>query len=129
MKILTIIKVLILAITSNIHSQWSIQQYWPYYIDAFYFSGTSTGYMVTDNSVIRKTTNGGLNWENQDPNSTLYFMDIFFSNTNSGWAVGNSGVIRATTNGGQSWFSQSSGTPNDLQSVFFVNSTVSVTVL
>lgn len=102
-------------------SQWSIQHFWPYYTDSYFISGTSTGYAVCDNGTIRKSTNSGNSWVNQDANTTSYFLDIFFLNSNTGWAVGQSGLIRATTNGGLNWISQNSAQSNDLSSVFFVN--------
>lgn len=110
-----------IIISSQAFSQWTIQQYWPYYQDSYFISGTSTGYLLCDNSTVRKTTNGGASWENQQTSSTGYFLDIFFMNTATGWTVGQNGIIRVTTNGGMNWNSQNSGTSYDLHSVNFAN--------
>ncbi|MCX6156553.1 MAG: T9SS type A sorting domain-containing protein [Ignavibacteriae bacterium] len=51
--------------------------------------------------IVWKTTNGGLNWGYQQPDTNYYngaYASIDFINANSGWAYGGNGVH--TTNGG-----------------------------
>jgi len=61
------------------------------------------------NSIIDKTTDGGINWIRQtdDPTNSVWLYSIFFTDSISGWAVGVgndssglSGEILKTTNGG-----------------------------
>ncbi len=65
-----------------------------------YFINSETGWLNTSN-IIRKTTNGGLNWsvQNTDSNS-ISVNSIFFIDENHGWVVGDYGGIMRTTNGG-----------------------------
>ena len=65
-----------------------------------FFINTETGWVNTPN-IIRKTTNGGINWavQNTDLNS-ISANALFFINENIGWAAGNYGGIMRTTNGG-----------------------------
>ncbi|MCU0469641.1 MAG: YCF48-related protein [Arcicella sp.] len=52
------------------------------------------------NNVIRKTTNGGITWN--DVYALSEVKDIFFINANIGWAITNSNVAK-TTDGGATW--------------------------
>lgn len=65
-----------------------------------YFINTETGW-VNSSNIIRKTTNGGVNWsiQNTDSNS-ISVSSLFFIDENHGWVVGDNGGIMRTTNGG-----------------------------
>ncbi len=65
-----------------------------------YFINSETGWLNTSN-IIRKTTNGGVNWNIQNTNSnSIAVNSIFFIDENRGWVVGDNGGIMRTTNGG-----------------------------
>ncbi|NOS85992.1 MAG: T9SS type A sorting domain-containing protein [Ignavibacteria bacterium] len=65
-----------------------------------FFINSETGWLNTSN-IIRKTTNGGLNWLAQNTNSnSIPANSIFFIDENHGWVVGDYGGIMRTTNGG-----------------------------
>jgi photosystem II stability/assembly factor-like uncharacterized protein len=125
MKIRLYYFILILSIflTNISKSQWIIQQYWPHYIDSYFISGTSIGYAICDNYTIRKTTNGGIHWENLNTNINSNLHDIFFINVNTGWVVGQNGLILFTLNGGTNWTTQNSGVTQYLYAVNFINQT------
>jgi photosystem II stability/assembly factor-like uncharacterized protein len=72
--------------------------------------------------LIKKTTNGGLNWDNQISNTQNGLQSVFFIDANTGWIGGLGGIILKTTNSGNNWFNQTSGTVYNLFSVFFLNS-------
>ncbi len=112
---------LLLLLGSMVNSQWVTRQYLPYYISSCFVNGTNTCFAVSDNSCIRKSTDGGITWQNQAGNYANGFADVFFANQNTGWASGQGGILRSTTNGGANWFPQSSGTNYDLAGIHFVN--------
>lgn len=65
-----------------------------------FFINTETGWVNTSN-IIRKTTNGGLNWSIQNTSSnSIAVSSIYFIDENHGWVVGDYGGIMRTTNGG-----------------------------
>lgn len=61
------------------------------------------GYLCGENGLIMKTTDGGMNWFNQNSWVTSRLYDIHFLNADSGIAVGSSGLVLITTNGGIDW--------------------------
>jgi hypothetical protein len=77
-----------------------------------YFINSNTGWVVgssaSDNSLILKTTNSGINWVdqyNQHP-ANQKLNDIQMLNENTGWIVGDASQIVKTTNGGLNWRAQ-----------------------
>ena len=77
-----------------------------------FFINAETGW-VNSPSIIRKTTNGGLNWSIQNSNlNSITVNSIFFLNENQGWVVGDYGGIMRTTNGGIGIEPVSSTIPN-----------------
>ncbi len=92
---------------------------------SIFFVDENMGWLVGDNALIQKTTDGGENWVSQDnpfSRTDQQFESVFFYDTNKGWiAGGNNGKILYTSNGGTSWSEQVSGTTEWLGSVFFLN--------
>lgn len=113
----------ILLITGNkVTSQWVDQQFWPEYEKSYFIPGTSTGYTICNEKLIKKTTNGGQTWENNlIGDVSEIFTNVYFINNNTGWTIGYNGEIRYTTNGGAYWDYQSSGVSSVLTAVDFVN--------
>ncbi|MBX7044783.1 MAG: T9SS type A sorting domain-containing protein [Ignavibacteria bacterium] len=64
------------------------------------FVNPSTGFILASNGTILLTTNGGMNWATQSPETGYSFNDISFADNNTGWAAGDNGIIFKTTNGG-----------------------------
>jgi photosystem II stability/assembly factor-like uncharacterized protein len=66
--------------------------------------GWAVGYewpgIITSNSTIYTTVNGGNIWTQQNSGTTNWLWDISFTDANNGWVVGNGGTILHTTNGG-----------------------------
>lgn len=90
-----------------------------------HFPNEQTGYIVGANNVIRKTTNGGLNWVSQ--NSSLIgnfdLLCVYFVTPDIGWVCGTNNRIVYTNNGGANWSLQSTGSQtNILYSLHFINS-------
>lgn len=84
------------------------------------FIDENTGWLVGNNGLIVKTTNGGESWDAQTSGTSLHLFGADFINSLTGWAVGNSGIILKTTNGGASWTTQTSGQITALYDINFV---------
>jgi len=105
MKRLILIAFAILLFHNFVRGQW-VQQHsigTPLYnVD---FVNQNTGWVTGNNSVILKTTNGGLNWFNQPIDlgypKNLYGLDMLDANT--GYIAGWFETILKTTNGGTNW--------------------------
>jgi hypothetical protein len=63
------------------------------------FVNSETGWLVNSN-IIRKTTNGGVNWSQQDSIKNFWLYSVFASSPQICWAVGYYGRIHKTTSGG-----------------------------
>lgn len=96
---------------------------------AIQFINESTGWLagvhvvplVSQNSVIQKTTDGGQSWDAQETGAEDVLEDIFFLDEKHGWAVGENGLILHTSNGGDKWAVQKSGTEETLRSIRFTD--------
>jgi photosystem II stability/assembly factor-like uncharacterized protein len=92
------------------------------------FANAFTGWIVCHDGIIKKTTNGGLIWEEQFNDSRRIFYASYILNANTGWAAGvnttsgYNGTILKTINGGTNWNSKFEGTYTEsFNSIFFVN--------
>jgi photosystem II stability/assembly factor-like uncharacterized protein len=79
-----------------------------------FFINKSVGYLVGENGMIKKTSDGGQTWDSQESETTLNLTNVFFVNENIGFATGaysqcpeedcyKSGMFLKTTNGGKNW--------------------------
>lgn len=87
-------------------------------LNAISFSTVSTGIVVGNSGVIRKTANSGLNWAASTSGTIVDLSDVTFVGPSSFIAVGKLGTILKTTNSGGSWSVVNSGTTNDLLGIF-----------
>jgi photosystem II stability/assembly factor-like uncharacterized protein len=82
------------------------------------FVNVNTGWVFGVAGSIYKTTNGGLDWENQPSGVTNQLRGACFLNANTGWyVVGPFGplqsfMVRKTTDGGITWIGQNANTGN-----------------
>lgn len=65
-----------------------------------FFANQNTGYCGGTTGYIFKTTNGGVNWYQQNSPSNGYRNDFNFISDSTGWCIGGGGQIFKTTNGG-----------------------------
>lgn len=79
---------------------------WTYYLPGgtpygtLFFVDVQTGW-ISGNGIVRKTTNGGVNWVQQTSTfNTIGVNSIHFYDPNNGWAVGTYGGIMKTNSGG-----------------------------
>ena len=74
---------------------------------SFQFFNSDIGMIVGHDGILRRTTDGGENWENLVQGTTNQLLSVYFTDPNIGFAVGgpnSSGaesVILKTTNGGR----------------------------
>nr|WP_294858176.1 YCF48-related protein [uncultured Fluviicola sp.] len=96
-------------------------------LNAISFSTPSTGIVVGNSGVIRKTSDAGLTWTASTSGTSVDLYDVAFVNASTYIAVGKTGKIIKTTNSGTSWSTVNSGTSNDLTGVFVNGLNVYVT--
>ncbi len=101
------------------------------HLNKIFFVNENYGWVCGDTGVIRKTTNGGINWINQNPGLEYYkrLLAMHFIDSNYGWAAGgylfnffgSSGDLCRTTNGGQNWYTITNSNSGPYSSVYFIN--------
>jgi photosystem II stability/assembly factor-like uncharacterized protein len=83
------------------------------------FAGENEGWIVGQDGVILRTTDGGNSWTTQTV-SSFDMWDITFFDADSGWAVGEGGTLLRTMDGGLVWSPPLFDTiPDDIHSVVF----------
>jgi photosystem II stability/assembly factor-like uncharacterized protein len=109
---------LIFAINSGLFGQYfwqKINSPTDYFLRTLQFADSSKGWVAGDSGLIFYTSDGGLNWEQQQTGNNHKIMKLFFLDENRGWAVawdetGNNNFygtyILKTTNGGETWNSE-----------------------
>jgi photosystem II stability/assembly factor-like uncharacterized protein len=88
-----------------------------------FFIDDSTGWIIGSGGFIKKTTNAGSEWIQQNSGTTALLKSIQFVDHNTGWICGGSLIIK-TTNGGLDWIAQNSGTLVQLTDIHFCTSEV-----
>ncbi len=83
-----------------------------------FFSDASTGFAVSVNSAMLKTTDGGNTWT---PNGLGWLSSVFFTDNNTGYGTRDAGRLYKTTDGGATWSTLASGTTQDLNAAFFTD--------
>lgn len=74
-------------------------------LNAIDFVNDNVGWIVGNNGIILKTTNGGVEWIPQNSNVTYDILDVDFIDENIGCAVCRNECL-TTSDGGQTWTSQ-----------------------
>lgn len=96
-------------------------------LNALNFSSPSTGIVVGNGGVIRKTSDAGLNWLASNSGTTVDLNDVVYLTASTYLAVGELGTILKTTNGGTSWTLVNSGTTKELLGICAVGVTLYIT--
>jgi len=80
------------------------------FLRALHFTDSLTGWVAGDSGLVIHTTNGGLDWIEQETNINNNIKDIFFLEKNVGWAIAwkeitspIGTILLSTTNGGEDW--------------------------
>ncbi len=86
------------------------------------FVDSLNGWVVGDDGIILKTTDGGISWDKKDANIGSWLLSVYFIDRNYGWVCGDFGDLRKTTDGGENWEYITSITyPEMLNSIFFAD--------
>jgi photosystem II stability/assembly factor-like uncharacterized protein len=67
------------------------------------FADSLNGYIVGQNGLMLKTTDGGNSWDSISSNTNQTLYSIVFANKNTGYACGHNGTIIKTIDGGKTW--------------------------
>lgn len=89
--------------------------------EEMYFLNNNTGWVVGQSGLIYKTTDGGLNWNNQISGTNYELISVYFINENTGWTAGLAGLTRKTSDGGQNWENSLIGGPANCWKIYFLN--------
>ncbi len=81
------------------------------------FINNSTGWFTGRDGIILKTTNGGLNFSQQNTSPVFRKSSVTFINAVSGWIAGDSGRTAYTTNGGANWIVNNKISNSHLKSI------------
>ena len=112
---------LFVLLTCQTQAQWSNQNIVPEGNNLWstFFVDDNIGWIAGSDGFIKKTTNAGIDWVEQNSGTNLTLKSVQFINPNTGWICGEAGLIIKTTDGGQNWIEMSSGTIELLTDLFF----------
>ncbi|MDR3668105.1 MAG: YCF48-related protein [Ignavibacteriaceae bacterium] len=103
----TIYKLLIVLLFSSVLSAQDfsvvLTPYFKDFMNDISFPNDQTGWMCGYNGYIYKTTNGGVNWSQQNSGVTKNIQKLFFLDENNGYAGTVAGSILKTSDGGNNW--------------------------
>jgi photosystem II stability/assembly factor-like uncharacterized protein len=85
------------------------------------FTDANHGWVVGDYGAVFYTSNGGVNWIEQDSGVDSELFGVAFTDLNNGWAVGEEGTVISTIDGGATWSNYSLGTTDYLNSICFTD--------
>lgn len=131
MKLRLLFFVFLLLCTKVYPQSWTASTSGTVNYEGVFFTDSNTGYIVghDGSGVIRKTTDGGLNWTTLTSGTSNALYAAHFSGSGStGYVVGQNGTIRKTTNGGTTWTGLTSSTSETLRDVFFTDANTAFAV-
>ncbi len=114
----------LIARTTDAGSSWEVQKInaQSYDLWTIDFEGENIGWAAGSSGTVLKTTNGGEQWFEVNPDNTSNFRSIYFSDTQHGWVAGVGGVIYRTTDGGYNWIKTTPNVTFELiNSIYFVD--------
>jgi photosystem II stability/assembly factor-like uncharacterized protein len=82
----------------------------------------------SNQSVIIKTENGGIDWNNAIVSNSSFLKSVYFVTSEIGFCSGGDGTILKSIDSGNTWQELISGTKINLESIFFINEMVGITV-
>lgn len=88
------------------------------------FKNDLIGVVVGDNGFVSVTSNGGLNWNSKNSNTSSQLRSVTFAGGSTFFAAGRDGAVIKSTDDGNTWSSLSSGTTERLLAVSAVNNFV-----
>ncbi len=101
--------------TTNSGSSWTmIKNFGGLVIGGIHLFNDNIGVICGGNSgeIIKKTYDGGMNWEDKYINSTGVFQSLQFGENGIGWACGNNGRVIQSLDYGETWVEIESASQN-----------------
>ena len=86
------------------------------------FADANTGIVCGNLGTFRKTTDGGVTWQNFSPTGNFTVLACTMNSLSSGYLVCSNGSVFKTSNSGINWFPQISGTTSGLNDIDVLNS-------
>jgi len=87
-------------------------------INDIHFHSEDTGYVISADGLLFRTTNKGSTWDSISRLNTTSYIKIFFINGKTGFVISGTNIYK-TTDAGITWNLQPSGTSHWLWSVYF----------
>lgn len=122
MKYISIVYIL-LFIPNELNAQWTNINPVPQgnTLWSTFFINDSLGWIVGSGGFIKKTTDGGIEWIEQNINISNDIKSVFFISKDTGWICGEQGIVFRTSNGGDNWIELNSGTTERLNQIKFID--------
>jgi photosystem II stability/assembly factor-like uncharacterized protein len=96
------------------------------YLSSIKFASQNIGYSAGENSIVAKTSDGGLTWSDivVISQGNYDWQEVYFVDDNIGWLVDLFGAVIKTTDGGLTWTEQIPRfiIPSNYYSVYFLDS-------
>lgn len=87
-------------------------------VNSIHFPNADTGYTVSRNGDIHRSTNNGQSWDSITHIELPVLSKIYFVSGMTGYVISISQIFK-TTDGGENWIEQASGTSESLADIFF----------
>jgi len=110
--------------TTDGGNSWNVQfNIWDYTFHSIHFIDANNGWVAGSNGIVFHTSNSGVSWIQQDPQTGgAWLWPIFFIDNNIGWTAGDPlfGIYKST-NGGISWSTYSVPVVERIHSLVFID--------
>jgi len=94
----------LLAKTSNKGENWTVLNNINTFANSiFCIDSVNVWLSYGQNGFLKRSTNGGVSWENINSGVGVRLNSVFFLNNNLGWTAGQYGKVAKTINGGNNW--------------------------
>lgn len=92
------------------------------FLQDVHFIDDQIGWVVGGNGLVQKTTNGGMNWAQEDIGTSDGLTGVYFFNEATGWAVGDGDIWKY--NDGSDWSPVVNPSSQELRDVYFATSQI-----
>lgn len=103
--------------STNAGLNWTLAAQIPLSFFSMTFINASTGVICGDGGIMKRTTNGGSNWNTINSGTANDLQGIKFISSTKVYCVGSGGTILKSTDAGATWTSQVSGTTSNLRGI------------
>lgn len=108
--------------TTDEGKTWSFDKLNDSYLKKFWFVNSFRGFVISVNSSLFKTTDGGNNWTKVMLNINATLNDIIFVNQKSGYIITSEGEIFISENSGDDWIKETVSEKIPLNKILILSS-------